>query len=266
MPELSTGGAAPPKGKAKGLGLKKKIGPLPLWAWLGVGAGLALIVYLRYRDTSGGGGYGVETVTGADGVSNATPMDQAGAGQPSQNAAPGFMLDQAALDQITAATAAGASRYDIQDELLDRFARMEESQVTPYEPGFYEPAITPAEAVVDATLASPGQAIRPKATPVSKILSVTRTKTGGKITTYQGGRKIQQEPGRTPYVIARGKGAPSGVKPAPKPKPKQKQKQKVPVRVAPKPQPRRPAPRPKPKPPVAKKIKAQPKPKPKKAR
>lgn len=91
--------AAQPKGKG-GIGgkLNRKLGPLPVWAWLIIGSVGGYILYGRFKGGFGGGGTGVETVTGND--SGITPQDMAGAGAPSQNAAPGTQLDQSTLDAL----------------------------------------------------------------------------------------------------------------------------------------------------------------------
>ena len=87
-----------PGAKPKGKGLGRKVGPLPLWAWLAIVGGGAAVWYFFLRGGGGGAGPagGPSIVTG----SGATPQDQAQAGAPSSNAAPGSMFDPSVLEQL----------------------------------------------------------------------------------------------------------------------------------------------------------------------
>jgi hypothetical protein len=93
-------GKAPVKGKA-GKGLGKKVGPFSLWVYLvAIGGGVAVwYFFLRGKGGDSGGYGGPEVVSGSTG--SVSPQDMAGAGAPSQNAAPSEQLDPATLDALS---------------------------------------------------------------------------------------------------------------------------------------------------------------------
>jgi hypothetical protein len=89
--------SSPPPASAKPKGgniLTRKIGPFSGWVWLVMVGGSVAMFFLMRR--SGGGTYEPETVSGNGGA----PPTGAGAGAPSENAAPGMQLDPEVLRQL----------------------------------------------------------------------------------------------------------------------------------------------------------------------
>lgn len=206
------------KGSAKG-GLGRKVGPLPLYVWLLLGAAVGYLVW-RHGKMVGGAGttsgnVGAEVVSGN---TTATPVDAALAGQPSTNYAPANQIDPSVLDSLlgsgsplvtalngnadaaAAAASGGGSLYATSTG--DGSASNPGGQTAVATPGTQTGGYVPTTTVATTKPATPAAAAAPA---FGGIVSKIKTKTGATITTYANGRKVEQAPGHSPYVIVKGR-------------------------------------------------------------
>lgn len=199
---------AKPKPKGKGLG--KKLGPLPLWAWAvigGVSVGAVWWYMGRNKQSTG-----VLSTTGSTGVS---PQDTTQGGYPSAATPPGQGLDQQTLQDALsqALSSSGIGQFEswaqgtitqnenaiqsLQDSLGSSLQGIQDSlsalaSVAPLS------SLGPNPNQGGATKQRTGKSAPSR---TSRVVSRKKLKSGATVTTYSSGRKVEQAPGRSPYVI-----------------------------------------------------------------
>ena len=204
---------ADPKPKAKG-GLGKKVGPLPAWGWgLIIFAVLAYFLFFRKSNkgtnagavSSGQSSY-VEPVS-----QNAGDVNGAQAGQPSTATAPADQLSPQVLDALNALPS------QVSQAVQDAFASSYQLGAGAYATSTGYGAVGPLDTGPTqgtATVSSPvavGQrkgstAVGAKTSqPFGGIVKKTKLKNGATLTIYANGRRVEQVPGHSPYVVAKGR-------------------------------------------------------------
>lgn len=204
---------ADPKPKPKG-GLGKKIGPLPAWGWgLIVFAVLAWFLFFRRSNKgttagavdSGQSSY-VEPVS-----QNAGDVNGAQAGQPSTVTAP---ADQLSPDVLAALNALPSQ---VSQAVQDAFATSYQAGAGAYSTSTGYGAVGPLDTGPTQGTASVSAptAVGPKkgsasvgaktSQPFGGIVSKVKLKNGAILTTYANGRRVEQAPGKSAYVVSKGR-------------------------------------------------------------
>jgi hypothetical protein len=201
-----------------------KVGPLPVWGW----AALLLVGgYLAYRLFYQGGSSSSTTATpatdttgaGSDaGTAGSTPAGGDFSGSPSPDTQAGLNGDllsqlsgfQNGLDALTAAVQSSPAFWPTGgDSGAGSTVPNDGTQVANPQPTARAlPAVvthsTPASspnyaAAAVAKTAAAKTVAAPQ--PFGGVVSVSKLKNGSTVTTYASGRKVQQAPGKTAYVI-----------------------------------------------------------------
>lgn len=192
MPKTKT-----PKNLPKGKGgvLKKKVGPLPLPALLVlIALGIFILYKMRSRSSS---------ATGIDSTATVTPAATLTPGQAAASGTPGGTFDPSILagllpnDYVT--------QTDLQSQ-LDSLGSNLASQIAGVT--FQAPYDMPIGTGPSLQPEKPKNAPQRTGTTKPAANIVQKLANGTTITTTPTGRKIEQAPGKSPYVIAQGKGAP----------------------------------------------------------
>lgn len=179
--------------------LSAKKGPLPVWVWALLVTVGGYLAYRRYTASSSGVSSTAQTPTGSV-SSDTTPVTvddsgsppAAGGGSAASNVNDTLLSQlsgfQSSIDQLTAEVqqtpafndvtgdSSGAAVYDI-----------------PTLPQTVTTSTTPE--------VTPAGATKPAKQPFGGVLSVTKLKNGSLLTTYRSGRKVEQAPGETPYLV-----------------------------------------------------------------
>lgn len=174
----------------------KRAGPLPRWAWALLVVGGALAAYYLYRRNRPG----QDTSTGFTSTSivpvGATAQLAAQSNQPSTNAAP---ADSMSPDVVAALGEEQTTLATILQDLLANQASLQ--------PGFdSSTGTTTGPMAASAPLPAPASTsgalpVVTVAAPYGGVVSKIKTKGGATITTYRSGRKVEQAPGKSPYVV-----------------------------------------------------------------
>lgn len=227
MPPQPKAGVRKPAVKGAGpLGVR--VGGFPLYVWLG-GAVLAVAVGLWFRGRSGGGGAasapdspnaGAAEASGsggsagsagfasgdpgladlADSIWGLAGVIGAGGGGNYSNVNPASLpLSTTAPTYAAPAGSAQPLTYDSLGATPQPIGGVRSGDVQPLPPEAYR---------LETVQPSPPAAL-PKATnqqPFGGVVSSVRLPNGSMLTTYGSGRQVQQAPGKSPYVVKRGKG------------------------------------------------------------
>lgn len=216
--------AAPSSQGGAGNGLKRKLGPLPVWAWALLGAVVVFWLFSRLRGTTAGSSAQAtqqaqtDNVTPAQAMGNTASTDTSGNAQATSDVVTALGgenasllasieavnqdvlgLAQSQISYLTSQTALSSSTSETQPAVTSQPGGSNAPQIFYVSPQALAPSSSspaPGAAAARSSAASTtgGQ-------PFGGVTSVTKLKNGSTLTTYASGRKVQQVPGKSPYVV-----------------------------------------------------------------